>query len=296
MFRITTTLTIINSTFSFIKIKTKTKFHTCNFATTNKKCEYMDKIKEMFNKNIKNKEITNISKTFNEGYWLEQQLQISKNSNNEPDIFGYELKKYSPKITFGDYTASEYIFYQNKPFLHEENKESPEFYNVSQISRNNFIQFFGNSNPKKNGRYSWCGSCVPKYNIWNKHGQILTVNENKDVCIYYSHKKDRRSGIVIPEFLQQREKTMIAIWKKDKLKKNIENKFNQRGFVICKKKGNTFQEIIFGKPFDYDYFIEKLKDGKIVFESSMKEGCNRNYSYFRASVNDFWKDLFINDN
>ena len=41
-------------------------------------------------------------------------MEISHNSNNEPDILGYEMKKNSSKITFGDFSASEYLFSKKK--------------------------------------------------------------------------------------------------------------------------------------------------------------------------------------
>ena len=45
-----------------------------------------------------------------EGHWLESRMGISPNSRNEPDLFGYEMKKGSPKTTLGDFSASEYAF------------------------------------------------------------------------------------------------------------------------------------------------------------------------------------------
>ena len=43
------------------------------------------------------------------------------------------------------------------------------------------------------------------------------------------------------------------------MKKHIDNKFNQKGFFICKKIGNTYEQICFGKPFTFKYFIESIK-------------------------------------
>ena len=56
-----------------------------------------------------------------------------------------------------------------------------------------------------------------------------------------------------------------------------------KGFFICKKNNKN---ICFGKPFDYDYFIEGIKNNKIYFDSGMYEGNRRNYSQI-------WKDLII---
>jgi hypothetical protein len=69
-----------------------------------------------FMTNVKGKEIL-IEKNKHcgsEGYWLERQMGLNHNSNNEPDILGYEMKKNSSKITIGDFSASEYLFSKKK--------------------------------------------------------------------------------------------------------------------------------------------------------------------------------------
>ena len=67
-----------------------------------------------FNNNVKGREIwvegQNINHDGKEGHWLETNMGIKHNSKNEPDINGYEMKKYSNKITLGDFSASEYAF------------------------------------------------------------------------------------------------------------------------------------------------------------------------------------------
>jgi hypothetical protein len=115
------------------------------------------KIIEIFKNNIKGKEIF-LEKYNNEGYWLENNFGIKHNSKNEPDIFGYELKKFSKKITLGDFSASEYIFSTKKCEINTMNnwKENINF------SRSEFIKTFGNQNPKKNNRYSWSWSGYQK--------------------------------------------------------------------------------------------------------------------------------------
>ena len=54
-----------------------------------------------------------------EGHWLEDKMGIKHNSKNEPDIFGYEMKKNSSKITFGDFSASEYLFSKKREILNK---------------------------------------------------------------------------------------------------------------------------------------------------------------------------------
>jgi len=249
----------------------------------------------LFNNNVKDKEIClegkNILHCGKEGHWLEKQMGIKHNAKNEPDINGYEMKKSSIKTTLGDFSASEYAFSKNnkRTTINNNNNWSDEI----KMTRNEFIMFFGNPNPNKNNRYSWSGSCVPTYNNWNAAGQNLLVLENNDLAIYYSFSRDTRSRKnEFPEFLHN-DNIMIAIWKADKMKPHIENKFNKKGFFICKKTENKYNNICFGKPFNFEYFIECIKNKKIIFDSGMYEGNSRNYSQFRGS--DFWNELIIEE-
>ena len=226
-----------------------------------------------------------------EGHWLESRMGISPNSRNEPDLFGYEMKKGSPKTTLGDFSASEYAFSK------KEKRSTINTYNQwtddISFSRSDFIRTFGTPNPLKNFRYSWSGSCVPTYNTWNGCGQMLTINETNDIVIYYSFSKDTRDKkIEFPTFLQK-DNLVIALWKSEKMKSHINTKFNNKGFFICKKIGETYEKICFGKPFRFEYFIECIKNKKIIFDSGMYEGNNRQYSQFRGSS--FWDELILEE-
>ena len=250
---------------------------------------------ELFNKNVKGIEIILDDKNKNhcgkEGHWLEEKMNIKHNSKNEPDINGYEMKKYSNKITLGDFSASEYAFSgkNKRNIINKINNWSDDI----KISRTEFIQYFGNKNINKNNRYSWSGSCVPTYDNWNDNGQNLLILENNDIVIYYSYSKDKRPDKNnFPLFLHN-DDIVIAIWKEEKLKNNINNKFNKKGFFICKKNGNTYDKICFGKPFNFEYFIESIKNKKIIFDSGMYEGNNRNYSQFRGLC--FWDELIFEE-
>ena len=107
------------------------------------------------------------------------------------------------------------ILQQVNIFSHEKIKE---ILLIILISKCDFIRTFGNPNPNKNNRYSWSGSCVPTYNNWNSNGQILTINEDNDIIIYYSYSKDTRNiKINFPLFLQN-DNIVIALWKSSKMK------------------------------------------------------------------------------
>ena len=250
---------------------------------------------ELFNTNVKGVEINiesqNPSHCGREGTWLEKKMGIKPNSKNEPDIYGYEMKKFSNKITLGDFSASEYLFSGNykRNTINLLNGFTDEF----KLSRREFIKTFGSPNPLKNNRYSWSGSCVPKYNKWSPNGQILTIKENNDIIIYYSFSNDTRE--VKSSFIDilKRDNITIAIWKAEKMKNHIDNKFNKKGFFICKKTENKYDKICFGRPFDFDFFIDCIKNNKIIFDSGMYEGNSRNYSHFRGSS--FWEELITDE-
>lgn len=252
------------------------------------KKEIIDK----FIKDVKNKQIdtskSNKKHDGAEGHWLEKQMGLKPNGKNEPDMNGYEMKKENNKITFGDYAASEYIFTEKKPTIIQKNK----WENTSvKMTINEFIKIFGTCKEAKN-RYSWSGSCVPTYDTWNDCGQKLIVNENNDICIYYSYSKDKREvKNTFPEYLKH-DDILIVIWLKEKLSKNINNKFNKKGFFICKKnsKNTCFNEICFGPPLCYELFIDNIKKKNIIFDSGMVTGNSRKYSHFRGSGK-FWNSL-----
>ena len=249
---------------------------------------------DLFKTNIKDREIIikNNRHCGSEGQWLEKQMGIKSNSINKPDILGYEMKKYSNKITFGDFSASEYLFTKNKKNIEKLNNWSKD---VNIFSRRDFIRYFGTPNPLKNNRYSWSGKCVPVYGKWNSCGQIMKFNDNLDLQIIYSFNKDLRNiKYSYPEVLKKNN-IVIAIWEKNKLEKHIDNKFNKNGFFICKKNGDRYEKICFGEPFSYTLFVYNIKNGNIIFDSGMYEGNMRNYSQFRSSASNFWNNLITEE-
>jgi len=155
------------------------------------------KIIEIFRKNVKGKVIeydNNINKNHDgkEGHWLEKQMCIKQNNYNLPDLFGYEMKKDSDKITFGDWSATEYAYSKYKETIDNFNN----WQNIK-IERDEFIKYFGNENTNKNNRFSWSGSCFPKYGKINDCGQKMIFSKNNDLCILYYFSKDKREKKII---------------------------------------------------------------------------------------------------
>lgn len=112
----------------------------------------------------------------------------------------------------------------------------------------------------------------------------MIFNDNLDLCVYYSFENDKREEKkTFPKFIQN--EILIAIWIKTKLETNINKKFNKKGFFICVKTNDTYEKICFGKPFDFNYFVENIKNKNIIFDSGMYRGNTRNYSHFRSNAN-----------
>jgi len=254
-----------------------------------------EKIIELFNSNVKGKKADTSKSNQNhdgkKGHWLEQQMGIEANASNSPDIYGYEMKNQtsSGKITFGDWSADEYIFQHGRPKkVHKTN----ENYN---ISKNRFLEIFGKPNEKKNGRLSWSGTPYPTYiNRYTSYGQILKIDVNHDIVICYSYSEDQRDNKneLVP-LEMQKENLVLAKWYRDSIKKKLEDKFNQQGWFTCKMdKNGVYNSIHFGKPMNFESWIELLEKGVVFFDSGMYYGNSRNYSQWRASTT-FWDSLII---
>jgi hypothetical protein len=254
------------------------------------------KIIEIFRTKVKDKVIEydkKINKNHDgkEGHWLEKQMCIKLNNYNLPDLFGYEMKKDSNKISFGDWSASEYAFSNHKETIDNFNN----WQNIK-IERSEFIHYFGNENINKNNRFSWSGVCFPKYGKINDYGQKIIFSKNNDLCIIYYFLKDKREKKNnFPDYLKK-DKLLIAFWSSEKLKKSVEDKFNVNGYFICKKNKNTnkYDKICFGPKIDFVFFVEKIKNGEIILDSGMYDGNTRNYSIFRSSKK-LWMDNIIEE-
>jgi len=227
-----------------------------------------------FNKHVKGKKPLLTDKTKNnsgrEGDWLTKKMGLKKNGLNIPDYKGFELKIYSKKITFGDWSP-DYALYHRE------------------LSRSDFLKIFGS---KKNGRLSWSGSVFPKINKFTKYGQIIQCDISYNILIYYCFSKDNRKNkhTIVPE-TYQREFLLLAFWDKSSLEKFITNKFGHFGFVIAlKNEDGVYTRLLFGPKFNFETFIYYFKKGTIFIDCGMIDGNPRPYMVFRAQ-GDFWIKL-----
>ena len=254
-----------------------------------------EKIIELFYKNVKGKKsdtsANNQKHDGKDGHWLETQMGIKHNGDNEPDLFGYEMKNQttSGKITFGDWQANEYIFIHGRgktPVRNDTNRD----YN---LSRDDFFKFFGKPNDKKNGRLSWSGIPCPTYfNQTSEYGQLLTMDDEENIVILYNYVEDKRinKNEIIPNYLRVKN-IVIAKWYKESLKLKLERKFNQKGWFTCTKdKEGIYEAIHFGNPMNYQSWINLFKEKVVFFDCGMYQGNKRPYSQWRATTG-FWHSL-----
>lgn len=247
----------------------------------------MDEIIERFRTHVKGQGIDLSAQTGShdgkEGHWLEKRMGLKPNGKNEPDIFGYEMKKSATNISFGDWTATDYLFSK---------KRKTDVLPALKLTRAEFLKSFGQPNPKKDNRLAWSGSCFPKVGDYNECGQKLVVDvQSGTVTAMYSSDRDGRSNK--PKFELVGE-FPIAFWSKAKLENHVLKKFGQRGFFVCKKVGDAYQKIRFGPPITFEFFIQNMATGDIYIDSGMYDGNARNYSLFRASEK-FWDTLIVEE-
>ncbi len=260
------------------------------------------KLVEIFRNNVKGKRCDTTGRNSRhdgkKGHWLEEQFEISANADNSADILGYELKnETTSKTTFGDWSANRYIF-KTGEYAHLFNGKTQS------DRQDSFCGIFGKPNPDKGGRCSWSGSPCPTIHGYNDFGQILVIEDNLDITARYSFSKDKRPNKynIVPTELQQ-ENLILAHWfgqtspsgkRADKcLKSKLEDKFDDLGWFTCKTDSNgIYNEICFGEPFNYNAWIDLVRQGIVFFDSGMYQGNKRPYSQWRAN-NKYWDSLIV---
>jgi len=192
-------------------------------------------------------------------------MGIKPNSKNCPDIYGFEQKKDSSKITFIDKQTDE-KYYKGLSLGKRPKKELKEKY----------WKTFERSNSTPNKIGGW------KLNKWDNDGQCLKLDCEYNILIVYNYMKDKRidKKTRVDEYYKNTKDHVIGIWKSHTLKECIERKFNQNGFYICSKnKLGEYDKICFGQKITFDYWIQEFKRGNIYYDG---------YS----SLNGRWRGMF----
>lgn len=212
-----------------------------------------------------------------QGHWLEDAIGSKRDSDNKPDLFGYEIKNHTKqKVTFGDWSPNYWIF-RDKEYG---------------ITQDEFLKIFGHPNEKKNNRLSWSGKPIPKIDKFNSFGAKMIVDKGNNIVFVYSYSEDQRSGKskLVPKKMQVKN-LIIAKWNSSgekSLKEKVENKFNVRGWAKCSQnKEGIYDSIVFGNPISFETWISYVKTGEIYFDTAMYQGNSRNYCQWRANKS-FW--------
>jgi hypothetical protein len=212
-----------------------------------------------------------------EGDWLTKKMGLSVNGKNEPDFQGFEMKKDSPKTTFGDWSP-DYALYL-----------SPKRGTKSALSRSEFLRIFGtpkqHKDANKNGRHSWSGEVFPTVKGINKYGQVMRVEESGDIKALYFYKSDQRThkATLVPKQYQI-EGVVLAHWTSQRLRLRLERKFNQLGWFKCLKDVNGhYSKLQFGRPISYEDFLKMVATGDVFCDCGMYDGNSRPYMTWRAN-------------
>lgn len=229
-----------------------------------------------------------------EGHWLESQMNVKFNADNAPDLLGYEMKSNTQsKTSFGDWSASYYIYKDESFFPELSEKKGRERFAVIRKNKSQFLKMFGRA---VNGRYSWSGTPCPKRvtDETNGFGQKLIITNDNSLVIAYSFSKDKRdnkSDLVPKKF--QKENLTIAKWDAAWIKEKVESKFNQKGWFKCfQDDSGVYKSIAFGAPISIEKFLDLVNAGDIMFDSGMADGKSRLYSMWRAN-NPIWEKLIV---
>jgi hypothetical protein len=212
-----------------------------------------------------------------EGDWLTKKMGLTVNGRNEPDFLGFEMKKDSPKTTFGDWSPDFALY------LPEKRGAEPA------LQRSDFLKIFGSpkqhKEPRKNGRFSWSGEIFPTVHGINKYGQIMKVEKSGDIKALYFFKSDQRTSKaqLVPNQYQE-EGIVLAHWTSERLRLRLEKKFNQLGWFKClKDSSGHYTELQFGRPINYEDFLKMVISGDVFCDCGMYDGNVRPYMTWRAS-------------
>ena len=204
-------------------------------------------------------------------------MGIENNPYNKPDIYGYEQKKESKKITFIDKQTDE-KYYKGKSLGKNPNKDLKKKYWYT----------FERSNSKQNRIGGW------KLNKWID-GQCMIVDKN-DINVIYNYTRDNRQDkeIRVSNYYKDCKNHIICVWKKETLEKCINNKFNVKGFYIIKKNNEgEYNKICFGKKIDFEYWISEFVKKNIYYDGYSKLD-GRWRGTFRASGK-WWNNLITEE-
>jgi len=207
------------------------------------------------------------------GHWLERQMGIAPNPHNEPDLHGYEQKKYSSVMTYVDKQNTK--FWKGVTIGSRDRETKKRYWETFQRANSRGMKIGG-----------W------KLDEFDINGQCLKIDSENNIHVIYNPAKDRRAGILVPEYYQKEENHVIGTWPKAELQPTIDNKFNQKGFYVLKKTNGEYDKICFGQPMSFDLWIEHFKKKNIYYDGY--SGLKKWRGAFRAPKK-FWDSFIIDE-
>lgn len=217
-----------------------------------------------------------------EGDWLTRKMGLTVNGDNEPDFDGFEMKKDSQKVSFGDWSPNIALY--------------PGRGRCGELTRIDFLRAFGvtriDAGRAGGDRYSWSGDAFPKVGLTNKSGQNLSVSIDGDISVTYSYSKDTRPyrTDVVPSRYREAE-VKLVVWTSDYMRIRVESKFNVRGWFIClKNKRGEYDRLLFGPPLNYERFLYLVRTGVAYCDCGMHSDTSRPYMTWRAAKS-VWESL-----
>jgi hypothetical protein len=210
-----------------------------------------------------------------EGDWLTRQMGLTVNGKNAPDFDGYEMKKDSKKVTFGDWSP-DVALYSGRG-------------RRAELSRMEFLRAFGVarelSQPTQHTRYSWSGEAFPKLGSVNGSGQKIEVDRQGNITIFYNYGADARpnKAEVVPQS-HRKQTVQLVQWSCGYMRKRVESKFNVKGWFICLKNDfGVYDRLLFGPPITFERFINLVRDRSVYCDCGMHSDTVRPYMTWRAA-------------
>jgi hypothetical protein len=108
-----------------------------------------------------------------------------------------------------------------------------------------------------------------KLDTFDMNGQCLKIDSTNNINVIYNYEYDKRDdkNERVSLYYKNEKDHIIVTWSKLDLKTYINNKWNQRGFFICKTNSEgVYDRICFGGPITFEYWIEQVKQKNIIFD------------------------------
>ena len=215
----------------------------------------LEKIIDIWYTNVYNNKITKKKSLFSGccGHQLEVLFGLKPNNKNRSDFANYELKKYSSKITFGDWKGS---------FLFESDLKT---------SRLDFLKMFGSYNMNKE-KYYFVKPAIPTFPCISSKGFFWEITEVE---------LKLQSNILLKD--SDQKTISLCVWNLKQLEIKFTNKFSGNILLAKPNKGVQKSLLIVNK-LKWPLFLNLFQRGIIYLDPCLSSGCKRNRCLFRIQT------------